>query len=112
LGGSAGENGKEVAQLVVGFTLDALADIDQGFFYYAERAGPRVAARFLRLLDEAFERISAFPQGCPIYFGQTRRLLVRRFPYWVYYRVLPDVVEVFAVLHTKRDSSQIDWDAE
>jgi toxin ParE1/3/4 len=79
--------------------------------YYSERADPRIAARFLRNLDEAFERISAFPQSSPIYLGQTRRLLVRRFPYWVYYRELADVVEVIAVLHAKRDSSHVDWGA-
>jgi toxin ParE1/3/4 len=112
LGRSTDEDGKEAAQLVVGLTLQALADIDQGFFFYAEWADSRIAVEFLRHLDEAFERISTFPQSCPICQGHTRRLLLRRFPYWVYYRVLADTVEVFAILHTKRDSSQIDWDVQ
>jgi toxin ParE1/3/4 len=99
-----------VAQLEVGFTFEALADIDQAFLYYAERAETRVAVRFLRRLDEAFERIAVFPKSCPIYSGDARRLVVRGFPYWIYYRERADAIEVFAVLHTKRDSSRIDWD--
>lgn len=101
-----------MAQLNIGFTLEAYADIDQAFYSYAGLAEGRVAARFLRNIDEGLERISSFPHSCPMDLDGIRRLLLRRFPYWVYYRVLPDAIEVMAVLHTKRDTSQIDWDAE
>jgi toxin ParE1/3/4 len=101
-----------VAQLNVLFRLEAYADIDQAFYYYAEWSEGRVAARFMRTLDDALERISTFPKSCPVDQSGVRRLLLRRFPYWVYYRIRPDAVEVLAVQHVKRDSSQIDWSTQ
>src|ERR1700692_1695137 len=105
LGRGACEAGYEVAKLRVRVRLEAYADIDQAFDYYVERTDDRVITNFLSYLDEAFERISAFPQSCPAHRYGIRRLLLGRFPYWVYYRVVPDEVEVIAVLHTKRDST-------
>jgi len=98
-----------VARLEVRFKLEAFADVDQAFYYYADKADNRIAASFMRKIDEALERISDYPESCPIHFRQLRRLLVDRFPYWIYYEVHADFVEVHSVLHTKRDSSQMDW---
>lgn len=47
-----------------------------------------------------------------MHFKQFRRLLIDRFPYWIYYQVHVDFVEVHSVLHTKRDSSQLNWEIE
>jgi len=54
-----------VAKLEVRFKLEAFADIDQAFYYYADQADGRIAARFMRKLDEAVERISDYPESCP-----------------------------------------------
>jgi plasmid stabilization system protein ParE len=43
------------------------------------------------------------PGAHPIIRGQTRRALVRRFPYAVFYVLDPDVVAVTAVMHGRRD---------
>lgn len=101
-----------MAKLEVVFRLEAYADIDQAFYYYSERADGQVAATFMRTLDNAIERISNFPHGCRANQSGVRRLLLRRFPYWAYYRVLSAAVEVLAVQHTKRDAYQDDWASE
>lgn len=98
-----------MAKLEVRLRLEAYADIDQAFYYYSERAESQVAARFMRTVDDAIEGISSFPLSCRADQSGVRRLLLRRFPYWVYYRLLADAVEVLAVQHTKRDVYQDDW---
>jgi plasmid stabilization system protein ParE len=71
--------------------------------FYAIESDERIVVKFFRALDEAFERISAHPESCPLYHRETRRILLNHFPYWVYYRVRGGSVEVFAVLHAKRN---------
>jgi plasmid stabilization system protein ParE len=71
--------------------------------FYAAESDERIVVKFFRALDEAFERISSYPESCPLYHRETRRLLLNHFPYWVYYRLRGNAVEVFAVLHAKRN---------
>jgi plasmid stabilization system protein ParE len=66
----------------------------------------------LQAIDKAASRIAAFPESCPLFRRNTRRIQLKRFPYWLYFRVSGEFVEVLAVLHFKRDSNQIDWDRQ
>jgi plasmid stabilization system protein ParE len=54
------------------------------------------------MLDDAMERISMHPDRWPRYLHGTRRLLARRFPFAVIYRVTADRVLVVAIAHQKR----------
>jgi len=45
------------------------------------------AARFQRELDRVVELLSERPEAAPPYIGNTRRFLLRRFPFFVVYRV-------------------------
>lgn len=50
---------------------------------------------FLAAVDATIQRLARHPELGPIVFGQLRRVLVRRFPYAVFYRILGDgTVEV------------------
>jgi plasmid stabilization system protein ParE len=61
------------------------------------------AARSFRLeIRLAFDRIRDSPLSWPHYHWGTRRLLLRRFPYQVVYRIKPDHVLVVAIAHTKQ----------
>ena len=57
------------------------------------------------LLDE-FGRVvrllESDPERRPFYYRDFRRLLTRRFPYKLFYRVEGDRVIVFRILHAKR----------
>ncbi|HVX38032.1 MAG TPA: type II toxin-antitoxin system RelE/ParE family toxin [Gemmatimonadaceae bacterium] len=52
------------------------------------------------------ERIAAHPEAYPAVFGTLRRAVLSRFPYALFYRrraAAPDVIEVLAVFHHRRD---------
>lgn len=67
-----------------------------------EKASVTLAERFTDRIEHAFRRIRANPNiGEQIGRGE-RRLLVRRYPYKVIYRILADRIVVVAVAHHKR----------
>jgi len=88
--------------LPVVFRSEAEAEFDEAFDWYdARRAGlgPAFAGEVQKVLD----RIAANPRIHPVAFADVRKGVVRRFPYCVFYRPLPDRAEVIAVFHKSRD---------
>ena len=67
------------------------------------REAPHVVGSFAEEIDRTFQRISERPNMHPLVDAHVRRALVRRFPFSVFYRILPDWIEVVAVLHQSRD---------
>src|SRR5256885_552315 len=55
--------------------------------WYRDR-NETAATRFRRELDRAVGLIAERPDAAPPYIGNTRRFLLRRFPFFVVYRVL------------------------
>jgi toxin ParE1/3/4 len=68
-----------------------------------ERASPGLGARFRAEVDAQAERIGANALRFPIRFKDIRRARLRRFPYGLFFRVLPDAVYVIACFHASRD---------
>lgn len=69
--------------------------------WYRER-NDIAATRFRHELDRAVDLISERPEAGPPYVGNTRRVLLRRFPFFVVYRVLDEHVQIVAVAHARR----------
>jgi plasmid stabilization system protein ParE len=70
----------------------AAADIDDAFLWYeGQRAGL------------GHDGIAEHPLRYPVIRRNTRRALLRRFPYAIYYRVYGDVIVVVACMHGRRD---------
>ncbi len=69
-------------------------------WYYAR--SPEVAEAFMAELDLAIARIEEAPRQWPPYLGDTRRYLLRRFPFFVVFREMEDGVQVLAVAHGRR----------
>ena len=69
--------------------------------WYRER-NETAAARFRRELDRAVELIAERPEAAPPYVANTRRFLLRRFPFFVVYREYSGHVQVVAVAHARR----------
>ena len=69
--------------------------------WYRER-NEIASARFQRELDGALNLISERPSTGSPYLGNTRRLLLRRFPFSVVYRVRGDNVQIVAIAHARR----------
>ena len=81
---------------------EAQADVIAARDWY-EQQRPGLGDQFVDALDELLDRITAVPELHPVVLNGVRRVKVRRFPYLVYYRALPDRTEVIAVLHGSRD---------
>ena len=79
----------------------ARAEIAAAFDWYLERS-PAAAGRFLEAVDEALRLIEEVPERHPIIRGRLRRVLLRRFPYAIYYKVYQSTITVVGVIHGHR----------
>ena len=83
----------------------AAADIDEAFLWY-ERQRPGLGDEFLAAVQSTRDGIAAHPAMYPVLHRNTRRALVRRFPYGIFYRVYADVIVVVACMHARRDPTR------
>ena len=85
-------------------TLDLFArlDIDEVSYWY-ESFSLRLRKRFTRALLSMFSLIEEFPFRYPVLTEDFRKAVSTEFPYMVIYRVTPDEIVVYAVMHTSRD---------
>jgi toxin ParE1/3/4 len=85
----------------VEFTPEALREIDDAFEWYLER-NSNAAEALMREVDSAVAWIARTPAVWPAFELGTRRYILRRFPYSLIYREIPDGIEVVAVAHHRR----------
>jgi toxin ParE1/3/4 len=69
--------------------------------WYRER-NETAATRLRRELDRVVDVISERPETGSPYLSATRRVLLRRFPFFVVYRLLGEQVQIVAVAHARR----------
>jgi plasmid stabilization system protein ParE len=79
----------------------AEADVEGAVLYYFAR-GPQLAFRLLAELDVAFDRIRENPRQFAFVEEPVRRVLLRRFPYSIYYVVEDETVSILGVIHLKQ----------
>jgi plasmid stabilization system protein ParE len=80
---------------------DATAELTEAGQIY-ERKVPRLGAQFFDAVDEAVAVIAAAPERWRVIEDDVRRYLMPRFPYAIYYRVLPDHIRILAFKHHSR----------
>lgn len=87
----------------------AADDIDDAVDYYRDNAGEQVALDFIDEVQAAFALISTGPRVGSLRYGyhldipDLRALPVKRFAHAVFYVETDDLVDVWRVLHTRRD---------
>lgn len=81
---------------------EAEDDIRAAMEWYEARE-PGLGAAFLAEADAAFQRATWHPGRYAKIHAYLRRVLMRRFPYAVYFAVEDEDVIIFAVLHQRRD---------
>ena len=69
---------------------------------YYDEAKPGDGARFTAAVEHATARALAFPLAGSPSAAETRRMLVRDFPFLLVYRPERDGIVVFAVAHTSK----------
>jgi len=82
-------------------TALAQADVEEAFRWYeSQRQGLGFA--FRHAVDIAVAAIEVNPEAYTVVHRQTRRILLPKFPYGLYYRVLADNVVVVGCIHARR----------
>jgi len=86
----------------VEFHEAATTDFDVAFDWYLQRSGD-AALRFTAEVDRALDQISKSPQRWAAGPVNTRRFLLKHFPFLLIYRETPSgTIQVLAVAHTSR----------
>ena len=80
---------------------EAIAEARAARQWYASRSAEATEA-FVAELDVALDRIGEAPRTWPPYLADTRRYLLRRFPFFVVFREVDDRVQIVAVAHARR----------
>jgi plasmid stabilization system protein ParE len=86
---------------LLAFHPEAVEEATAAAQWYRER-DPAIADAFVAELDRAMDRIIESPVTWPKYLADTRRYLLRRFPFSVVYRETPEVIQILAVAHARR----------
>jgi plasmid stabilization system protein ParE len=80
---------------------NAEADLQEARSWYeSQRAG--LGDELLAEIRRTVQLLESDPEHRPFYYRDFRRLLTRRFPYKLFYRVEGDRVIIFRILHAKR----------
>jgi toxin ParE1/3/4 len=85
--------------------IQARREIREAYDWYEqERSG--LDAEFEQALDAIFNNLAEFPQAHPVVFGSTRRIVMLRFPYMIFYRQRRDgVISITGCIHGRRNPS-------
>lgn len=87
---------------LVSIRAAARADLQEARDWYEERLSG-LGKEFLAAIAETFLRLEANPEGFPVYYRGFRRILTRRFPYKLFFRIEGDAIIVFRILHGAQD---------
>ncbi|MDX0023462.1 type II toxin-antitoxin system RelE/ParE family toxin [Sinorhizobium meliloti] len=90
----------------------ARSDVEEAIDYYVSEAGNEIALGFIDSLQEAYALIANHPEAGSLRYAyelglpDLRSVSLKRYPYLVFYRDQPGLVDVWRVLHAKRDIPQ------
>jgi len=79
-------------------------EVADGYDWYEGRQAG-LGTDFLDALETVYGAIHANPARYPVVHADIREALLTRFPYAVYYRVVPSGVRILSVFHTVRNPS-------
>jgi len=90
---------------VVHFRPDAETDVaDAAAWYETQKVG--LGAEFLDEILNVCSGITENPQLFPLVHRKTRRALIHKFPFVIYYRVENGLISIIAVMHGSRDPNK------
>lgn len=80
----------------------AEADIKEAYHYY-ESCEKDLGQDFILSIEAALEKISKNPEHYPVVHRRIHRILVKRFPFGIFFIVKESALIVLAVLHASRN---------
>lgn len=87
---------------------EAVQDLEEARAWYDGRL-PGLGATFATRAGKSLDAIGLMPEMYGLVWQDVRAAPIRRHPHIIYYRVLGDRVEVFALLHGRKDPAE--WQA-
>lgn len=87
------------------FLSPASIELDEAIRYYDHQL-PGLAFRFFQEVDACIDRIELMPEAWTKIGEQTRRCLIKGFPYALHYTAEPEEILITAVAHLHRDPEQ------
>lgn len=93
-----------MAELV--FLLSADIDIQKAYEFYENYQTGRGIV-FMQHLDAAFSHLRQFPEIGRVFHGNYRRLLIRRFPYGIFYTIEGVRIIVAWIMDLRQDPETI-----
>ena len=88
------------------FRPEAELDLSEAVNWYEEKV-KGLGANFLLNVEAAIESILRTPEAFTPIYKNTRRALVRKFPFGVHYLIDKDKIIVLAVFHVKRNPKEL-----
>ena len=88
--------------LPVIFLTDAEADSEEAFDYYQQREAG-LGEMFRLEIDRAVGLVQRWPESYQHLNTRLRRVVLRRFPYVIVYRLMEDHLRVVGIVATHRD---------
>ena len=83
-------------------TLRAEAESREAAQWYEERS-QGLGAAFLEIVEKTLVDISENPFQFPVVYRDTRRALLERFPYGIFFRIQPGRIRVIAIMRQSRN---------
>lgn len=83
------------------FLAEARAEAIETFRWY-EKQRRGLGTIFRGELNNAIQHIRDTPLAYPPQYRDLRRVLIERFPYAVFYRIMPNAIVVVGVIHGRR----------
>lgn len=80
---------------------EAIDDARNARAWYADQ-NPKLADDFFVELERALSLVAESPESWPPYEAGARRFMMRRFPYFLVYRLMPGELQVIAIAHARR----------
>ena len=88
--------------MIIRFSPEADNELAEARQWYAHQRAD-LDLEFMQSIDDALSRIVAGPVQYPNIYKSLRRIVVRRFPFAIFYEVAADEIQVIAVFHSRRD---------
>jgi plasmid stabilization system protein ParE len=83
------------------FRAEAEADIETAASWY-EKQCSGLGNQFLNEILDMCNKIAGNPNSFSVIHRETRRAVIRRFPFGIYYRIAQESIIVIAVMHGSR----------
>jgi len=85
----------------VSFLPAARREMREAAFYYRDKASG-LGNDFISEVERAVDAVAESPSTWPVFEGELRRRLVRRFPFAVLYRIDPGEIVIIAIAHLSK----------